>query len=280
MSKGKFGKLVGRLWASVAVSVLLVNGAFAEERVIEEELVLFDPTVAEEKKFLAGGALDYWYVKGPLRGQNQEVVGDIEGFMIGGTVYLGYDDFTLMLSQKKGDFNSTFATQTRDVDREEFDVRLRWMFRDTEILGITPYLLAGYNRTRLEQTSSITVAGRVFDDSGEETLLVDRVYDSGVAGFGGILPFGDSGLGLRADVSALYSSATREIKNPGAGVDPDQSGSGLGGMAHITGYWTIYKGLSIQAGAKGSFLNGGPEVGRYGRVGFFGQLGYTFRFDL
>lgn len=279
-------------FAGLVGSAFIVSGAFAQERVIEEELILKDPTVAERGKFLIGGAADLWYVRGPLKSRAEgRNIGTIEGSMVGGSGYLGYDNFTLMLSYKQGDFESDLNKDgfrsVRNTDRDEFEIKLRWMFRETcfpcllvrdkKILGVVPYVMAGYNRTKLDVNRRFTTLGIVFVESGSDILLREFVYDSGLVGVGGILPFGDTGLGIRADVSAFYTSLERTTTNPAPGVNPDASGTGIGGQAHLTGYWNIYKGFNLQAGAKYSSLNGG-DAGRYDRVGFFAQVGYTHRF--
>ena len=277
------------MFVGLVASAFIVGGAVAQERVLEEELVIQDPTVAPKKKYLVGGALDYWIVRGPLRSTaSGQKIGTIDGSMIGGSGYLGYDNWTLMFSYKEGSFDSNLPPSIiREVDRDEFEIKLRYLFRDTcfpcllvdneRILGVVPYVMVGYNRTTLDATRRITEPGFFFVSSGNTTLLQEFVYDSVLLGVGGVLPFGDTGLGIRGDLSLWYTSTDRTLKNPAPGVRTDASGTGIGGQAHLTGYWNIYKGFNLQAGAKASSLNGGG-VGTYNRVGFFAQLGYTYRF--
>lgn len=85
---------------------------FAEaegKRVIEEQITLKDPTVAEPKKWLIGGSLEYWYISGPYDTYNaagkQVTSGNINGGMPGGNITIGYDKFTLQYSYRPGEFD-------------------------------------------------------------------------------------------------------------------------------------------------------------------------------
>ena len=276
------------MFFGLVVSAFIVGGALAEERVLEEELVIQDPTVARAKKLLVGGAVEYWYVSGPLTSTTTgERIGSIDGSMVGGSGYVGYDNLTLMISYKQGEFDSDLATSFREVVRDEYEIKLRYLFRDTcfpcllvdneRVLGVVPYVMAGYNRTKLDSTLTVKTPGFVFVSSLSPNLFREFVYDSGLVGVGGILPFGNTGLGMRGDLSVWYTSTDRTIINPAPGVAREDSGTGIGGQAHLTGYWKIYKGLNVQVGAKYSSLNGGG-VGTYNRLGLFSMLGYTHKF--
>jgi hypothetical protein len=62
------------------------------KRVIEEKILLKDPTVAEPKKWLIGVSGEYWYVTGPYNtynSANQKITeGNIKGDMPGGILLL------------------------------------------------------------------------------------------------------------------------------------------------------------------------------------------------
>jgi hypothetical protein len=58
----------------------------------------------------------------------------------------------------------------------------------------------------------------------------------------------------------------------------EQTGTGLGGAATLTGYANLPVGFNLQAGGKFTYLNGGNNVGYWGRVGIFGMLGWSHTF--
>ena len=59
--------LIILLSVGLIFSIFLTSNVFAQEgtkRVIEEQLVLKDPTVSDTGKWVIGGALEYWYLNG------------------------------------------------------------------------------------------------------------------------------------------------------------------------------------------------------------------------
>ena len=79
-----------------------------QTRVIEEQIVLSDPTVAQPKKWLIGLSGEYWFVYNQFNrwGTNGlDSAGTMHGVMPGGTITVGYDVFTVSYSYRKGSFN-------------------------------------------------------------------------------------------------------------------------------------------------------------------------------
>ena len=115
-------KILLLLFIGILMSFLFVLNVFAQDepkdqqkRVIEEELVLKDPTVAAEKKWLVGGSYEFWYVGGSYNRYNNGVKiadGSISGIMNGGNIFVGYDDFTLQYSYRAGSWDTNFDYTT------------------------------------------------------------------------------------------------------------------------------------------------------------------------
>ncbi len=273
---------------------LLASGLFAEDkpiaadkpvvqeqaRIIEEELVLKDPTVAQPKKWLIGGSGELWYISGSYNRTNNNgtlySTGTISGSMPGGTITFGYDAFTLAYSYRKGswDIDSTFsgvagATSTIIQDQSEHEITARWLFRVSP--HFNPYVMAGYNQT-IRQDKETLVTGWTWTYNSSRVSIIDRTYKSPLIGLGAIIPF-NKYIGLRADGRLIYSWADWK-RDDGL----DKTGSGVGGALVGTLYWNIWEGLNLQIGGKYQYLNGGNDIGSSSKMGAFGMLGYTFKF--
>jgi hypothetical protein len=262
---------------------LLAAPVRAEDRVIDEELVLQDPTVAASKKWVAGASGEYWYIAGPYRTSNAagKTVsnGSINGSIPGVNVFVGYDKVTLQYSHREG----TLDVDLNDVDRPtikthsaqkqiEDEVTLRWLVKANK--HFSPYLLVGYNETSMTAKTEINAAsGFVYTYNGTRFLGERTTYTSGLVGLGAILPVNEK-LGFRADGRLLFTSAVYNRDDNRNRL----SGSGVGGAMTGTVYLNIISGLNAQAGLKGQVLNGGSTVGAYGRFGMFASLGYSQKF--
>ena len=282
-------------WISIFVVGLMVNmifigNAFAQQdekqsekqRVIEEELVLTDPTVSAEKKWLVGGSYEYWFVIGDYdtrdNAGNLVSKGDIKGDTNGGNIFIGYGNWTLQFSYKKGDWDisqrpeddSTFFYDSKQ-DQKETEITIRYLMRGLSSSHFTPYLIAGYNETKLEETKTITTAGYTWSYNNKTVQKFDTTYKSPMLGIGAIIPF-NKYIGIRGDILAAFTDAERK-RDDGT----TYTGDGTGGTLHLTGYWNIFKGLNLQVGFKGHYLNGG-DAGTYDKGGLFGMLGYSYKF--
>jgi len=269
---------------AVAFPYLAATSALAQDgRVIDEEIVLMDPTVSAPQKWAAGASAEYWYMAGPYKTKNAagEVTakGNINGSIPGGNVFIGYDKFTLQYSHREGFLNikQTDTDNTNVIynskDRQiEEEVTLRYLFKANKHLS--PYVLVGYNETSLEVRKEIEAnSGFVWAYNMTRFHGERTTYSSGLVGLGAIVPLNER-IGFRADGRLLYTRAVyaRDDQNL------TRSGSGIGGGATGTVYVNIVKGLNVQAGLKGQVLNGGKNVGAYGRIGMFASAGYSHKF--
>jgi len=269
----------------VVCITLFSSNVRSEERVYEEELILTDPTVAAQDTWKAGVAVEGWYVTGDYESQSGGTVtaeGDIDGFQLGGSAFLGHGNWALMLTSRTGNFDVTTTNNAAaafpgtvidtDEDRLEFEARLRYLFKNVNFLNITPYVYVGYNYTRLERDSIIRTPGITFVSTGLDTIEIERTYNSALFGAGGILPFSKR-FGVRADFAGAYSDAEEDVQGT-AGITDD---TGLGYVWNVTGYWNITQNINLQVGGRGVALEGG-NAGNFDRTGGFVMLGMSQHF--
>ena len=258
--------------------------AYSQGRTIEETLVVSDPTVAAQGKWKVGGAIEYWYV------HTQYDVVDSGGNKVGDSTlnltqpgfnaFVANGNWTLQGTARKGDGDYTAQEGTfsyggpqRQKDQE---LTLRYLFPTR---AISPYLLVGYGKTRLETDYNITSGGGAFwTCTGNTNMTVTTEYKGPLFGGGAIVPFNDK-FGARGDLRLHYYKGTSEhTGNVKTGGCADQSSNGFGYDAVVTGYWNIVGGLNAQIGAKWTWLNAGGDVPQWFKIGVFGMLGYTLQF--
>lgn len=280
-------KMARRLICFVASAVFIMTSmltsiAVAEEekRVVEEELVLKDPTVAAAKNWVIGGSYDYWYVGGDYNtydntGKTKISEGTIKGDMNGGSIFVGYDLFTLQYTYREGgwDIDSKYLNQPINTrarqEQTESEIVARFLLHKGEY--ISPYLIVGYNDIKLNVTDKIVTPGWVWTYNNKNTYAAETTFKSGLVGVGMIVPFSKA-LGIRVD-GRLMSTSAEKVRDDGR----KWTGSGIGTGGTLTGYWNIFKGVNLQAGVKGQWLNGG-DAGGYGKWGSFASLGYSYKF--
>jgi len=271
--------------AVMALSFLSAVRAAAEEtRVVEEEIVLQDPTVSASRKWAVGGSFEGWYMRGPwytnINGQLASK-GTIDGGMPGGNFFFGYDNLTLQYSRRDGTFNvdrtftdygmsyygpATHSTQHQRQVEDEATLRYLWKLAP----HLNPYVLVGYNKTVVDIDEEYFLA------SGAKTARVDAnrsTYSSGLVGVGAIIPF-NRRIGIRGDGRLLFTSGKFENRKSAYVA----TSSGVGAAATGTLYVNIFEGLNVQAGFKGQYLNGGNNVSSFGRFGIFASGGYSYKF--
>lgn len=266
---------------AVAFPCLAATAARAQGRVIDEEIVLMDPTVAAPSKWAAGASLEGWYVVGPYKTTNSagETVskGSINGTIPGESIFIAYDRLTLQYSHREGTFeikqtnvdNSAIVTTNKQRQIEE-EVTLRYLIATNK--RVSPYVLVGYNETSVAN-NEVLDPGFIFTYNGTNTYRDRTKYTSGLVGGGAIIAFNEH-FGVRADGRLLFTSGVYKRDDNKFRA----SGSGVGGAATGTLYVNIVKGLNVQAGLKGQVLNGGKNVGAYGRFGMFASAGYSLKF--
>lgn len=261
-------------------------GAASAQRVIEETLVLRDPTVAARDSWLIGAGLEYWKVSGDytiVDTTGREIAkGSIDYNQPGYNFYVGYGDFTLFLTGRSGDGtldvtyapgalgpNQTLRTSSK-VEQEDREIMLRWMFYKSR--NFNPYALAGYSWTDYEETQTLTTPGFIWTATGTPTRTKKIEYTAPLLGLGAVIPFSES-FGMRIDGRVKFYDA----KRTGTGFTTVED-SGTGGDMTGTVYWNIFEGLNLQAGARFMRLDGGEQIGWVNRTGFFASLGYVLRF--
>ncbi|MBF0540122.1 MAG: hypothetical protein HQK91_01565 [Nitrospirae bacterium] len=256
-------------------------------RVIEETVVLQDPTVAQSNKWLVGisGEVEYtpsnFYTS--YKKLNGQFVGNTPatGAVPGGTVYLGYDNWTLSGTYRDGGWN----TQSFDLGysesghikltKTETEGTLRYLFREQKKQPVYLYLLAGYNRIVSGYSEIINTPSpsRVWGSSSR--LTNTSTFDMATAGLGILIPVTDNqDLGLRLDGRGLLGQVS------GNTFTSNFSGTTYGSVGTLTGYWNIWNGINLQLGGKIQFLYNVNQVGVWGwgsTGGFFAMLGYTYK---
>ncbi len=274
-------------FASAALAVgAAYPGAASAQRVIEETLVLTDPTVAARDKWLIGLGLEYWQVSGDYIITNNAGTkiadGTIDYSQPGYNFYVGYGDFTLFFTGRSGDgtLDLTYAPgalgpaqtlrSTSTVEQEDREIMLRWMFYKSA--HFNPYALAGYSWTDYEETETLTTPGFIWTATGTPARTKKVEYTAPLLGLGAVIPFNES-FGLRVDGRIKFYDA----KRTGNGFTTVED-SGTGGDFTGTFYWNIFQGLNAQVGGRFMHLDGGEAIGSVSRTGFFASLGYVLRF--
>ena len=86
--------------AMAAATVALCGAACAQSRVIEETLILKDPTVAAQGQSIFGASAEALYINAPFKSFSTSDDGSLEegranATSYGGNVFAGYGDFTM-----------------------------------------------------------------------------------------------------------------------------------------------------------------------------------------
>ena len=295
-------KILLLLFIGILMSFLFIANVFAQDqdkqitpdkpvaqeqpRVIEEALVLSDPTVAQPGKWLIGLSAEYWYVS-----QNWDRYyadgskyswGSISGSMPGGTITLGYDNFTVAYSYRTGswDGESTISGRANNLhletnstlkeDQTEHEITARWLFKVSP--HFNPSVMIGYSHITKGDEETLKGGATWSGTNGSNMLKSDYTFKSPLIGGGAIIPFNQY-LGMRLDGRLLYTFADF-TRSDGYSA----TGNGAGAAAVGTFYWNIWQGLNLQVGGKFQYMYGGSEIGGFYKYGGFGMLGYTFKF--
>jgi hypothetical protein len=272
-----------KLLAVPALTLGICTAAYSQGRTIEETLVVSDPTVAAPGKWKVGGAAEYWWVRQNynLVDQNGNNVGSasLNFTQPGWNIFAAYGNLTVQATRRSGDGNFTadagalhYSGPQKSTDEE---YTLRWLFPNR---AISPYVLAGYAKTKLDQTYDIaTTSPFVWACNGTKHLDSKIDFKGPLLGGGAIVPFSEK-LGMRADVR-FHWNKVEQRRNGTANSCNNVENNALSTDFTMTGYWNIVGGLNAQLGFKYQFLNGGDDrIENWARLGLFGMLGYTFRF--
>jgi hypothetical protein len=259
------------------------SSAFSQGRVIEETLVVNDPTVAATGKWKVGGAIEYWKVDAKYD-IYEPVVGEatLDFKQTGYNLFAAYGNWTLQGTTRKGDADyeatgSTVCCGTvryggpQDIQDNEITLRYLWPTR-----SVSPYLLLGYTETKVDAKEDITSGNAIWTCTNTTHRETKTEYKGPLVGGGAVIPFSRS-LGMRADLRLKWYQGKYDQTGTTAACR-HTSGSGLGYDITLTGYWNIIGGLNAQLGFKGQWLNAGEDVPSWYKLGYFGMLGYTFQF--
>lgn len=267
-------------WLSLLIAALAfcaVNASAEGARVIDEEIVMQDPTVAAGSRWAVGASVEQWYISGPYGTKdsagNQVSKGTIGGTQPGGNFFVGYGNLTLQYSHRKGRFKIAQAygvggTSNAIEVLTEDEVTLRYLFKVSR--HFSPYVLAGYNGTKRDQSEALT-NNFVWTYNNSADYHASTTYNTALIGGGAIVPF-TSRFGARADVRLLVGSGKYK-RDDGF----TSKGSAAGAAFTATAYYNVIGGLNIQAGGKMQGL-GSKKAGGYFRGGIFGSLGYSHKF--
>jgi len=277
---------------ALALGLSFSSPAFSQGRTVEDTLVVSDPTVAAKGKWAVGGAVEYWKVNAKWDVE-QPVSGtaSLDFKQTGYNLFAGYGNWTAQATSRSGSGDYSVegtasccgrvtAGGPQDVKDTEFTLRYLWPTR-----SVSPYLLVGYTQTNIDATERILSAQipAVWTCTGSTTLTSKTDYTGPLIGGGAVVPFSRS-LGMRADLRLKYYSGTYDVTNKNAAGAARRDNlchgesTGIGYDLTVTGYWNIVAGLNAQIGFKGQWLNAGEDVPDWFKLGYFGMLGYTFRF--
>ncbi|OIR19455.1 hypothetical protein GALL_03360 [mine drainage metagenome] len=254
-------------------------------RVVEDTLVLKDPTVSASGKWVFGAALEGLYTNGPAKYNvgDQVESGTISGARPGLNLFAGYGDVTVNYAYRNGNADTTglyhYATATNPFNYgqtfsskiNENEITVRWLLRDLSTTYFTPYLYAGYVDAKYDNTNTITTPGLVWaNNNNSPTLLSTNEWKGSMLGIGGIIPL-TKDYGFRLDGALTSTSATYTASNGGYAT-----GTGLGSRFTGTMYYNIAQGWNIQAGGRYQYLNGGNAGSNY-IAGVFAMIGYSYK---
>lgn len=195
----------------------------------------------------------------------------------------GKGNLTLFANYRNGSADFAFTndiggTQTQyrqDLDFWELEIKGRYLFpKAGNPDRWVPFISGGLLYVYQDQQYRINTPGQTFLATGTAHENHEVSFLSPMAGGGVILPLGPR-WGLRAEASLLYTFGDRERRNVITGWKK-KSGDGLGFETSLVMYWLITPHVGLDLGLDYRYLEGGSEVGQYGRAGVFSLLRYRF----
>jgi hypothetical protein len=281
---------MGILFGAMATPALAEEDSGTGQRVIEETLVLKDPTVSATGKWVFGGAVEELYTHGPYwstssSGDGEKEHGTVSASKPGINLFAGYGDFTINYSYRKGslgvDLNHTPTatnqfnyTHNLSIDEKENEINLRWRLSGLDTPFLSPYVYLGYVDVKSDYTDTLPVSsGLVWTYTCPNCSRVSSsttTYKGAMAGIGAIIPV-SAKYGFRVDGGLTGTNATW-TRSDGATA----TGSGVGGRLTGTMYYNIAQGWNAQLGGRFVLLNGG-NLGYHNIAGVFVMLGYSYK---
>lgn len=276
--------ILGFVFGSIA-TVAYADDAAPGQRVIEETLILKDPTVSAAGKWVYGVSLEALYVNAPFTSWSSSLDGTTEkGHAKGGSAGLnlfgGYGDFTLDYSYREGHGSSTLTHEASTVAPyythsvkaipTQNEIIGRWLARSMANRLFTPYLYLGYSYLDSNFDDTITTPGVFWPYNSTNKLSTKETMNSVIAGVGGIFPVSED-YGFRLD---LGLTGSRGNMNREDGFS--KHGTGLGSRMTGTMYYNFSAGWNAQLGGRYEYFNAG-DFQRMTIGGVFVMLGHTFK---
>lgn len=260
-----------KVMAITALCCMLSAQASAEngERVVEESLVVKDPTVSNKDGWVLGLALEDYYMKSKLKIDSGDM--PISMNMPGYSAWLAYGQFSLLGTYKHGKGDAAVHTALANVGTifhdftlSEYDINLRWVIKALSARHFSPYLLYGYSDRKMVDNS------RASKTTYE--VVATSTEKSNYFGGGAILPITDT-FGLRADYRYIKKMKGEfEMTDP-FGKEGDSYEKSYD-VWTVSGYYNITKSVNVQAGVRrmSKFYWSGEAQNGYSLA-----IGYVFR---
>lgn len=270
----------------VLVTVFLCSGSsgivFADDqlgpRIIEESLLVQDPTIARPKHLTVGGNIEYWYVTQDYDTPgNAAASGSLAGSMPGGSFFIGYDDLTFQVSYRDGSWDAKQHITSYNVDYnknlkdKELELAFRYVFYKSR--WFNPYALLGYNYKEIRVRSELTTPKAVWDIVMSPVIGGVSYHNSILTGLGNITPI-NKWVGVRTDFRMMIDDYRFSDD-----IGTKRSNWGTWYRATLTGYLNIFEGINFQTGFRYDLLPGSVNNGdSRDKLGYFASLGYAYKF--
>ena len=243
----------------------LSTSAFSQSRVIEDSLVYNDPTLSKGSGWIFGGSVDYWQVNMRYPSNNSNVVGTLNYYQPGASLFIGKGDLTVLLSYKNGSGDLEYPFDTAKITTTQTQVSLRYLLSDLSTEYVTPYVMASYWDYSMKSDQ--------YYPKGTYWSTENTKSRAPMIGGGGIFPFSKS-LGLRLD--GLWGITN----SSGSHTRGDRMGN-TGNITMLTStlYYNVTENVNFQFGYQlASFKPSAIYSQTYRTVdGLYLKLGYTFK---
>src|SRR5579871_2733996 len=155
-------------FAAVACYFVLSQASLAQDaspdgRVITQEIVLNDPTQANGGGWHFNIGAEVWgayFPSIPFIVLGKPGSASFGGIVEGGDAAISRGNWTLLLGYRPGQFTGNFTSsagaEKQTSNTTEYEARVRYLLRDSDWLGFTPYLIAGFDHLDWRQHYNLT----------------------------------------------------------------------------------------------------------------------------
>ena len=264
---------------------LMICLALSTAPALAENNYFGDPTVPGDS-WLVGLGIEGWWAYTEMDTQDAITSKDKDNTYYpvwGVNLMAGKGNLTLFANYRNGTADFSFTnndggseTQYRqDMDFWELELKARYLFPNAGNPDRwVPYVTGGFLYVYQDQDHHIITPGGTFLGTGTANENHEVSFLTPMIGGGVIFPIGPS-WGLRAEASLLYAFGNRDRQNIVTGWTK-RSDEGLGFETSLAMYWSVTPHVGIDLGLDYRYLDGGTEVGEYGRAGIFALLRYRF----